>query len=95
MENNSQQVRKFTTMVVSCMIAFVAVVIVAVASFITLGSARRKSAKYDEMIASLTKQEQLLKENIDYMDSPMYIEEQARNEHGMLKENEKLVIFQK
>ena len=68
-------------------------IIFAVCSFVSLGKARRKSAEYDDMIASLKAEQEALKGDIDLVDSPEYLEEQARGHLGMIKEGEKLYIF--
>ena len=58
---NYKQVKKFQAMIVSCMLFFVVVVGVTIISFVSLGKARRQSARYDELIASLKQEEASLK----------------------------------
>ena len=62
-------------------------------SFVSLGKARRKQAKYDEMIASLKQEQSSLENNLGYMNSPEYLESQARDHLGMIKDGENLYIF--
>ena len=88
------QVKKFQAIVVSCMLFFVALVGVAIVSFVSLGKTRRENARYDELIASLKKEEQALASDIDHVSSDEYLEEKARNELGMIKEGEVLYIFE-
>ena len=67
--------------------------IFAVCSFVSLGKARRKNAEYDQMIASLKSEQTVLEDNLDYMNSPEYLESKARDHLGMIKEGETLYIF--
>ncbi|MBQ8451819.1 MAG: septum formation initiator family protein [Clostridia bacterium] len=75
------------------LVGFAIVFVVAICSFISLGNARRKSANYDALITSLQKQEAELKAGVENVSSPAYLEEQARNQYGMLKEGETLYIY--
>lgn len=84
---NYEQVKKVERNIVMCMLLLVAVVAVAVVSFVTLGSARRKNGQYEELIAELRMQKENLSDDLDYMNSSIYLEEQARN-HYMIKEGE-------
>ncbi len=95
---NYAQVRKFKAIVVSCMLFFVALVGVAVVSFVSLGKTRRENARYDELIASLKKEEQSLNADINYISNgetytDEYLEEKARNELGMIKKGEIFYTF--
>ena len=92
---NYKQVKKFQAIVVSCMLFFVALVGVAIVSFVSLGKARRENARYDELIASLKREQATLAKDIGNVSSPEYLEEKARNELGMIKEGETLYIFDK
>ncbi len=94
MSNNYRQTKKVEAIIAGCMLFFVAVVVLAVGSFISLGKARRKAAKYDEMIASLTAEKASIEDNIDYVNSPEYLESQAREHLGMIKKGENLYIFE-
>lgn len=93
MENYKQR-KKLEGIIAGCMVFFVAVIVFAVCSFVSLGKARRKNAEYDDMIASLKAEQEALKNNIDLVDSPEYLEEQARGHLGMIKDGEKLYIFE-
>jgi cell division protein FtsB len=92
MENYSAT-RKVERIVVSCLLALVAVFAVAIYSFVALGNARRKNAEYDELIASLEMQRTSLEQNVDKMQTDSYLEEQARNQFGMIKDGETLYIY--
>ena len=87
------QTKKFERIIVSCILLLVAVVGVAIYSFVALGKTRRQNAKYDEMIASLKLEQQALSNDVSYMDTPEFLEDKARNELGMIKEGEVLYIF--
>ena len=87
---NSKQVKKFERIVVSCMLFFVAVVGVAIYSFIALGKTRRENARYDELIASLKQQEKILTENKENSSNPENLEWQVRYEFGMIEKDETL-----
>ena len=91
--SNYKQTRKIEGTIAACMIALVAVVIFAVCSFVALGKARRKSADYDAMIASLKQEQQALENGVDYFGSNEYLESKARDHLGMIKDGEKLYIF--
>ena len=90
---NYTQTKKVERIIVSCLLALVAVVIVAVYSFIALGKVRSQNAKYDELIAQLKAEQVALEDNIDYVSSPEYLEEQAINNLGMIKDGEKIYIY--
>lgn len=90
---NYKQVRKFQTIIVSCMLFFVAIVGVAIVSFVSLGKARRENARYDELIASLKTEQSSLQRDIENVSSPEYLEEKARNELGMIKNGGTKYIF--
>ncbi len=88
-----EQMKKLESIIVGSLIALVAVVCVAVYSFISLGRARYKNAEYDRMIASLNAQKSAIEQNIDYVNSDEYLEELARNHLGMIKDGETLYVF--
>lgn len=91
--NNYKQTRKLEGIIAGCMVFFVAVVIFAVCSFVSLGKARRKADDYDKMLASLKAEQSALEDNLDYMNSNEYLEKQARDHLGMIKDGESLYIF--
>ena len=91
---NYKQAKKIERIIACSIFVFVAVVILSVFSFVSLGKARRKQAKYDEMIASLKQEQSALENNLGYMNSPEYLESQARDHLGMIKEDENLYIFE-
>ena len=87
------QLKKLEYIIVSCLVAFAVIVVISIYSFISLGKARRANAKYDEFIATLEQKEANLKDANDYMNSEAYLEEQARNHLGMIKDGETLYVF--
>lgn len=90
---NYKQAKKVERIIACSIFVFVAVIIFSVFSFVSLGKARRKQAKYDEMIASLKQEQSALENNLGYMSSPEYLESQARDHLGMIKGDENLYIF--
>ena len=90
---NYIQTKKLERIIVLCMLFFVAVVFVAIYSFISFGKVRKQNAEYDSVIACLKEEQQSLQGNIDTVTNPYYIEEKVRNEFGMIKEGETLYIF--
>ncbi len=91
---NYKATKKVERIIVSCLVALVAVFAVAIVSFVSLSNARRKNVRYDELIASLEHQKANLEQNIGHMQSGAYLEEQARDQFGMIKDGEKLYIYQ-
>ena len=91
--SNYKQTRKIEAIIAGCMLFFVAVVVLAICSFVSLGKARRKADDYDKMIASLKAEQSALEDGINYMDSQEYLEEKARDHLGMIKDGENLYIF--
>lgn len=91
--SNYKQTRKVEAIIAGCMLFFVAVVVIAICSFVSLGKARRKADDYDKMIASLKAEQSALEDSVDYMDSQEYLESKARDHLGMIKDGESLYIF--
>ena len=92
--SNYKHARKIEGIIAGCMLFLVAIIVVAVGSFVALGKARRKADDYDKMIASLKNEQAMLENNIDYMNSNEYLEEKARDHLGMIKDGENLYIFE-
>ena len=92
--SNYRQTRKVEGFIAGCMLFFVAIVVVAVCSFVSLGKARRKANDYDKMIASLKAEQSQLQEGVNYMGSQEYLESKARDHFGMIKDGENLYIFE-
>ena len=96
---NYKQVRKVQAIIVSCMLFFVVLVGVTIMSFVSIGKTRRKNAEYDALIASLKQEQASLAENLSGINTDddaaysAYLEEKARYEFGMIKEDETLFIF--
>lgn len=93
MENNYSQMKKLERIIVLCMFAFVIVAAITVYSFIVRGKARYENEKYNEFVASLELKQSNLEKSIYDMDNDKYIEQQARNQLGMLKDGEIQYIF--
>lgn len=92
MENYGKTKKVERTIVLS-LFALVAVVVIAIYSFVALGNARRKNAEYDELVVALKKQEQELQDNIDKMNDPSYLEELAKDHYGYIKDGERYYIY--
>lgn len=90
---NYKQTKKVERIIASCMLVLVAVIVLSVFSFVSLGKARRKEAKYDEMIASLKNEQTALENKLDYVNSNEYLESKARDHLGMIKDGETLYVF--
>ena len=92
--SNYEQMKKIERVIVCSLIAFVAVVAVVVYSFIALGSARRRNAEQEALIASLSERKTRLEQNVAYLEnSDEYLEELARNRFGMVKQGESTYIY--
>ena len=92
MEQNSQ-IKKLQYIIVSCMFAFAVLLVVSIFSIVSYSRARKANANYNEFIASLEKKEENLKNSIANRSDEAYLEEQARNHLGMIKDGETLYIF--
>lgn len=91
---NYKQVKKFERIIIGSIFFGLAVLVLAISSFVVLGKARKKNADYDNLILSLKQQQADLTEGVKYRDSDAYIEEQARNHYGMIKKGETYYIFE-
>ena len=90
---NSNQMKKIERIIALSVFAFLVVFVVAIFSFVEVGQARRKNAKYDSFIASLQVQKSSLETNIEEMKDEDYLNEQARDYLGMIKDGETLYIY--
>lgn len=91
---NYKQVKKFERIIIGSIFLGLAVIVFAISSFVVVGKARKKNASYDNMILSLKEQQTELNAGVRYRDSDAYIEEQARNYYGMIKQGETYYIFE-
>ena len=90
---NYNQMKKIEKIVASCILSFIVVVVIAFYSFVKLNAARRENARYDEFISALEITENNLKKNVDVMKTDEYLEEQARDNFGMIKDGETLYTY--
>lgn len=86
-----EQMKRIERIIFISIIAFVAVLAIAVYSFIALGSARRRDASQAALIESLNEQKYNLEQKVNSAETN--IEELARNELGMVKEGETIYIY--
>ena len=91
---NYKQVKKFERIIIGSIFFGLAVLVLAISSFVVVGKARKKNADYDNMILSLKQQQAELNEGVSYRYSHEYIDEQARNHYGMIKKGETFYIFE-
>lgn len=89
---NYKQTKRFENFVRLSVLLFVAVVIVAVFSFVKLGSARRKNEQYDNMIAELIAKKESLDGSVE-LKSDDYYEGQVREKLGMVDGDETYIEF--
>lgn len=92
MENYSQM-KKLERIIVSCMLVFAVIVVVAVYSFVVRGRVRAENQRYNEFIQTLESRQSELQNSVDFMSTDQYLEEQARNRLGMVKDGEILYVF--
>lgn len=92
---NYKQVKKFERIIIGSIFFGLAVLVLAISSFVVAGRARKKNADYDNMILSLKQQQADLNEGMSYRGSREYFDEQARNHYGMIKKGETFYIFEK
>lgn len=90
---NYKQTKKVERTIVGCMLFLVALVGVAIFSFIHLGKVRRENAAYDNLIASLKQEQAMLSSDISHVSSYEFLDDAARNELGMIKDGETLYVF--
>ena len=91
---NYKQVKKFERIIIGSIFFGLAVLVLAISSFVVVGKARKKNAEYDNMILSLKEQQAELNKGIDYRANGSYLDEQARNHYGMIKKGETYYIFE-
>ena len=92
MKKNSQ-IRKLQNIVFACFFCFAVVFSISIYSFIKLNSVRKESVYSNKEITQLQQQQKQLQNSIDYMQTDEYIEDQARDNLGMIKDGETLYIY--
>ena len=88
-----KQTKRLENIVRLAVVFLVALVCVAVVSFVKLAQVRRENARYDALIESLKEESQNVNQSIEDMTDYDYLEEQARNRLGMIKGDEKHIEF--
>ena len=91
---NYKQVKKFERIIIGSIFFGLAILVLAISSFVVVGKARKKNADYDNMILSLKEQKTNLTEGVEYRNSSVYLEEQARYHYSMIKKGETYYIFE-
>ena len=91
---NYRQMKKIERIITICAFAFIVVFSVAIFSFFKLSSLRRQNAQFDEQYLALSSKEQVLQSDIEKMQQDDYIEDKAREELDMIKEDETLYVYE-
>ena len=89
----SNRLRKLQSIVFACAFCFAIVFSISVYSFVKLGEVRRASVSYTRQMNELQKQKDKLQDEVDYMKTDKYIEDQARDNLGMIKDGETLYVY--
>ena len=89
----SKQIKKIEKLIAISLFAFLVVFVVAIFSFVEVGKARRKNNNYDEFIVALQNEKTSLEMGIDERSNEDYLNEQARDHLGMIKDGETLYIY--
>ena len=84
----NRQIKKLQNIVFACFFCFAIVFSISIYSFIKLGSVRRESASYNSQLEQLQNQKNKLENEVENMKTDEYIEEQARENLGMIKDGE-------
>ncbi len=89
--------KKFTKIVkiaTICATCFLVIMVgIILGQYIKLGSINRKESNLDAQLASMNSQRQSLEQGIENRLSYSYLEQQAREQLGMIKQGETLYIY--
>lgn len=85
--------KKLERIIIYSLVAFVAILIVAIVSIVVANRARRNLAAYNSLIAQLQLEETRLEQDVAYMQTDPYLEQHAREELGMVQKGESYYIF--
>ena len=91
---NYKQTKRFENFIRLAVTFLVLLVCVATFSFVKLGSAKRENERYDKLIASLTSENLKIKQSISKSTDEAYLENQVRDNLGMIKGDETYIEFQ-
>lgn len=89
---NYKQAKKFENIVRLSVLFFVAVLVVAIVSFVKLGKARQKNEQYDNLLAELKLEKDNLTKSVDDKNYDYY-ETQVRNKLGMVDGDETYIEY--
>ena len=92
---NYKQTKRFENFVRLSVLFLVVLVCFAVFSFVRLGSVKRRNEKYDNLIAELTAEKNKIEQSTEASKDSLYLENEVRNNLGMIHGNEKYIEFQK
>ena len=92
---NYKQTKRFENFVRLSVLLLVVLVCFAVFSFVRLGSVKRQNEKYDNLIAELTAEKNKIEQSTEASKDSLYLENEVRNNLGMIHGNEKYIEFQK
>lgn len=85
--------KKLKKIVFCCAFSFVMVLAISVYSFVKLADARKQNAKSLQTISALNDQKNNLENDIEKMQSDDYLDEQAREKLGMIKDGETIYFY--
>lgn len=85
--------KKLKKVVLGFVLSFVVVLSISVYSFIKLDVSRKRNAESNQTISALQNKKNNLENDIDKMKSDEYLDEQAREELGMLKDGETIYDY--
>ena len=91
---NYKQTKRFENFIRLAVTFLVLLVCVATFSFVKLGSAKRENERYDKLIASLTSENLKIQQSISNSTDEAYLENQVRDNLGMIKGDETYIEFQ-
>lgn len=85
--------KKIETIIIISIMAFVAFAIAAICSIVAVGVSKQKIASYDRLIAQMSAEQTRLEQGIAINGTDAYLEEQAREHFGMIKDGEIIYTF--
>jgi len=92
---NYKQTKRFENFVRLSVLLSVVLVCVATFSFVRLAKVKRQNEKYDNLIAELTAENNKIQQSIIDSTDEAYLENQVRDNLGMIKGDETYIEFNK
>ena len=85
--------KKIKKVVFGCVLSFLVVLAISVYSFVKLDGARKRNAESVQTISALQNKKDNLEDDIENMKSDDYLDEQAREKLGMIKDGETIYNY--